>query len=137
MLRGELDTRFLLKSRRVQENSCNYLIEYLKVFGFARSTAKHFSKLLVNEGTFGVVNLFKYVTTHKTPNSYLTASLNKDMPSYTYQALPAPSRANDNFEVLSCRLEFKFTNEETDYRLQLSQHVAAESQISSELTGCS
>jgi len=37
------------------------------------------------------------------------------MPSYPYQALPAPSRANDNFEVLSCQLEFKFTNEETDY----------------------
>ena len=29
VLRGELDTSFLLKSRSVQENSCNYLVKYL------------------------------------------------------------------------------------------------------------
>ena len=92
----------LLKVRSVQENSRNYLFKHL-IFS-AKTSCQTFSKLLVNRGSFGILTWFKYLVIHQMTNSNLTASLNKDMPSYPYQALPAPSRANDYFEVLSCWL---------------------------------
>jgi len=90
------------------------------VFWFCKISCQTFSKLLVNRGSFGILNLFKYLIIHQIPNSTWQLAWTKICQATLSCAIKG------KWQLWGSQLSTWIQVYKWGDRLQLSQHVAAE-----------